>query len=814
MISIIKAAEKHFQKILVVSLVFYFFKTAFWPLTYLFIVSYFILIAVFIYSFNWELHIKGFIRNYLSPIILCLVILLWSLNKGYFRNEIIQKDLIRLLILLSYFYLLYWNLTFLKKELPILFGFKLIVITTASIAVINLIKLIASSIFPSEILDYLNISQEMALASDYNFFSLFLLLGLVVLNFPHNESFKLGFSKLMTHSINIIVGINIVISGSRRGILAFLILILIYLFNLWVLQKGSYKYIFRRFTVFFGAICIVIGIGVLLYKTTSQDKISNSVLHYGSFFGINDKTKIERFLWKNELQRSIKGSYIISKDFFKRNPGYWIPMEAVGTSLSNVLTPHGKGIKILREEALNTGGVSFFYNGPAIIYYANHTYKISFKIKFLKGDINSFSVGWFIANGDGGKDFSHLLSLVKNISQIGDGWYNSVSYYTFIDNQIGPAGFINSVLRNTEFIVADFELIDLNYSPSLPKFLIELNKDKVKDPLRWINMINQPLASDSNLLINNDFSYGFNYWKYDADSLKTKIVKIDNLNAALIERGSGNGENWSLAYNGRHIFFKKGNLYQIGFKFKPITPDKIPFVVGFGINESHDSVSAKNLKPIVSSLENGWFQVYAKYRFMENYNDIIFPIHYQLNNSRFYIADLTLVNLDQPLNYSSPEKNKNNRVEIKDKNVNNYFYSDREDRYLFSIELWKKNYTWYNKFFGHGFEYLKWYGEKYLKIPGSNDWPHNPFLTVMLYSGIFGLLLYFWLLFNVIRLYIKIRKTFSIAFLCFILTFYFSFFSGSNPFDPPIMGFFMLLPFLINSAQETDSQNIVEKNNR
>ena len=99
-------------------------------------------------------------------------------------------------------------------------------------------------------------------------------------------------------------------------------------------------------------------------------------------------------------------------------------------------------------------------------------------------------------------------------------------------------------INNSEFIITDFELIDLDYSPAFPKFLIELNDDL--DPLQWMNSLNRPLSSDSNLLTNSDFSSGLNYWGYNSDSVKINIVRIDNINAALVERGNGNGEGWSL----------------------------------------------------------------------------------------------------------------------------------------------------------------------------------------------------------------------------------------------------------------------------
>lgn len=321
MISIIKGIEKYFQEILISSLVFYLFKTAFWPLTYFCIAGYILVLIIYFSRLSWKMHIKEFLTEYLSPVILSLIILLCSIYKGYYRNEIVQKDLIRLAILFSYFYFLHWNTKYLKQELPLMFGIRLVIYTTVFISVINLIKNLVIGFIPTEVMNHLKISYDMALASDYNFFSLFLLLGLVTLNYRDNAAKRLGFSFLAIHAFNIVVGINILISGSRRGIIAFLILIIVYLVNKWISQKKTLSRLYKVSSFIFGILLLLFLAGIIIYNTTSQDKITNSVLRYGSFFGINDKVKIERFLWKKKLQNSITGNYIISKDFFKRNPG-------------------------------------------------------------------------------------------------------------------------------------------------------------------------------------------------------------------------------------------------------------------------------------------------------------------------------------------------------------------------------------------------------------------------------------------------------------------------------------------------------------
>ena len=54
---------------------------------------------------------------------------------------------------------------------------------------------------------------------------------------------------------------------------------------------------------------------------------------------------------------------------------------------------------------------------------------------------------------------------------------------------------------------------------------------------------------------------------------------------------------------------------------------------------------------------------------------------------------------------------------------------------------------------GGGFNFLSWYGYYFLKDKTKSDWPHNPFISILLYSGIIGLILYIYLLYKVLLLF-------------------------------------------------------------
>ena len=137
-------------------------------------------------------------------------------------------------------------------------------------------------------------------------------------------------------------------------------------------------------------------------------------------------------------------------------------------------------------------------------------------------------------------------------------------------------------------------------------------------------------------------------------------------------------------------------------------------------------------------------------------------------------------------------------------NATNDFGEDRIVRWKFALEIFNKEYNWQQKMFGGGFNFLNWYGYFFLKDKTKSDYPHNPFLYILLYSGIVGLLLYILLLYKIFYYYIKYIKEYYLFFIFFLITFFFTFFSGGNPFDPPIMGFFVMLPFFIHYVHKKD----------
>jgi hypothetical protein len=144
------------------------------------------------------------------------------------------------------------------------------------------------------------------------------------------------------------------------------------------------------------------------------------------------------------------------------------------------------------------------------------------------------------------------------------------------------------------------------------------------------------------------------------------------------------------------------------------------------------------------------------------------------------------------------------KSDLKEDTLTNNFILGRTLRWHFAIQLFSKEYNWKQKIFGYGFNFLNWYGYYFLNEKQVSDYPHNPFLSILLYSGILGLCFYLFLIYKVILLYFKYMREYLVLFIFFCITFFFSFFSGGSPFDPPVLGFLLILPLFVDSVISKD----------
>jgi len=104
-------------------------------------------------------------------------------------------------------------------------------------------------------------------------------------------------------------------------------------------------------------------------------------------------------------------------------------------------------------------------------------------------------------------------------------------------------------------------------------------------------------------------------------------------------------------------------------------------------------------------------------------------------------------------------------------------YEDlRTTRWQFALQIFSKEFNWKQKIFGGGFNFLNWYGYIFKKDKTQDDYPHNPFLHILLYSGIVGLFFYLWLLYKVFYYYKKYINEYYLFFV----------FSSLSPIHVPL----------------------------
>jgi hypothetical protein len=668
-------------RVLIATVTFYFLKTAFWPLTYLFVAGLGISAILLVINFDHDFKLADFINDFKLPILLAGVFILEFIVRGQFLITIVQKEIFLLFLLFSFFYILYWRRSLFSGNIISSYFIKLLIITIIMISILNLLIQFFHLIFSADLLSQLNISNGLTIANDYNYFSLFLLFGLVIINYNgESKKFYYHISGLQTIFFSLILIINILLSGSRR---AFLVLILLSAIKIigYVFSKKkdlNSQVLLKRFLqiILFGFIFFLFL--VLVARYIPKTNLKAIATRYSTFTETDNLRRTEKYLWKGEPEIPSDFNHLIDKASLKEDGKYWKCVSAPGTSIQYLNTIYGKSIQVTRNGSRHDG-YSLQFVGPDILYYANHTYKISFKIKLLSGDFNSFKVGWWV--NDNNRGFANCADLKKETEPIGDGWYNCISEYTFIDNHFGLTGFFNSVLDRTSFVISDFELIDLNKDLFLPRYVFEVEGN---DNLNtWLDKHNAPYIGN-NLVSNGNFKYNGTFWKRSSDSsINIKIVDFKNVRCALISRGIGNGGDWSLFYAGRSIVYQANNEYQISFKIMPVKPYSIPFKVGFWVDEGEGFKNDLKLK--IKSLNERWLEVKASYLFKHIHSDLRFFINSQLSNSQFYITDISLTNLTHLQNQIDTDICK-----ITPTNKESLF-SERITRWIYARDLGKLN---------------------------------------------------------------------------------------------------------------------------
>lgn len=130
------------------------------------------------------------------------------------------------------------------------------------------------------------------------------------------------------------------------------------------------------------------------------------------------------------------------------------------------------------------------------------------------------------------------------------------------------------------------------------------------------------------------------------------------------------------------------------------------------------------------------------------------------------------------------------------------FKGGRTARWYYAWVIFK-HYPLHKKLFGGGFDYLEMFGKEFGET--EYDYPHNPFISAFLYSGIIGGLLYILFMIMVFYYYIKYWRYHIFFLICFLVVFFFSFVSADTHFSIPVFAFFSFVPFLTKYIVDKES---------
>jgi hypothetical protein len=684
-----------------------------------------------------------------------------------------------------------------------------------------------------------------SLNTDYNFNVLFSFLGIIALAFNYGKISRIRFLSFLT-----ILLLNIIFSGSRRG-LFFLIITLIILVLWYILRKGNIKKV-----LYLGAIAgalLITAIFVLftyrenytfIKKNKSLDQLTDSpakktisqiAFRYFTFIN-SEKSSYELYLdmwapnWykgfsdfrKNQIEQD--SNNLIFNGNFRYGLKFWYPQSSQ-VKHEIIRTPYGNGVKVTKS-GTDKSGWPLQYAGRDIIFYAGHTYELKFKYKVLKGTRIQFNIGFNIYDPILGYGKTNLF---KFISDIGNDWKQGRCCFTNWESLHEVPFFMNIQELNTIIDFADISLKDLNPVDSLPAFADQVSNDRARigaflrlhDSL-FFQREKDIHKMETNLIYNGNFKEGTRYWLPAASGTEHKIIETPYGNGIKVTRDSGDNGFLSLQYSGRPIIYHAEHTYKLSFLLKVEKGAGIPFNVGWWAEDSINGYQSAYRPLELIKQSTGWTRVVCYNKFLKDHFDLPLFINSLKDSTEIVIADVKMEDLDKknglPIFVDELYNIKEEKTDIIDNkelsftDINSGFYSSRFERWRYSMVIFMDSMSISQKIFGRGFDYIYMFGRKLKE--GEIDYPHNPFLSTLIFSGIIGFLVYLWYVFSVIILYIRGFRRHRFFFISFIIVFCFSFVSSNTHFSVPVFAILCIVPFLtkyifdLESKGQSDKQHI------
>jgi hypothetical protein len=731
-------------------ILFYLFRTTIPLLKFPFLFLYIIYTCYAIISYRKRIAsaIVAFGRSFYLLIILGLILLIsTSFSDKLYLSMF--KDSVNMIILLSVFFLAVLVIngrrifTFFVSNL-----ITLIVIFAFFICIFRLLAIFDIFYFGdiSQIKESSYSYSSESFSYDYNFALIpvfFGISGILYLSRNANNKIKIVSAYLLL----ILFSLNIILSGSRRGLLLLIIIFIILVLVKMILLIKNHKFIkdfHLSFRLFFISFISTIALLYLFFFNASHEFKDNAL----KFFGTKNVT-IARFTISKNLFRYVS-ALNGKKSLTEFNEKLW-------TLVFNPNDPEtGWGSRIHKTMFPLTG------NGVEMV-------PLSAKGYLMDSTCNSYPE----------KTYCDSYSLLTDLV-VSNGDKFSASVYCYVsedfDGDIVRFGVGTDIITNGVVFGKPIAYYDLGYRGIWKKLEIDFECKTGYVPI-YLSFVKNGVK---------DFSKLKGYVIFAYPQYQKSIDSINTLPLSFYPNSSDYA-NSGFDY---YIFIK---LYQR--RCKPLYHTRKSKIFDTDLHKSDEIIIQNKVSSSLCVLEQ------TKKEFYSSIFINLKPVLYILNliqNDKDPIRNLTLKVISEDTIYY-PYK-----TEIILDKIANPFFGDRILRWEFAIKLFKNEFNWRQKIIGGGFSFLNWYGYFFLQDKTISDYPHNPFLSILLYSGILGLLIYCFFIFKIFNYYLKYRKEYPLLFVFFLITFFFSFFSAGSPFDPPIMGFFSILPFFIHYVHKND----------
>ena len=802
----------------------YLLRTIADPLKYLFIASFVVLLifySYFIITDNKKPKIKRFLsvtkEYHLLGLFLASGILLST------QIEVLSIKSIINFLGITIFYLIFFEY---KNQIQLLNLLKGWLILTLVIGVLGLLKWLNFLFDINFSLFSIFYSPGSSLVSEYNFYACYYIISAIIYFYSLHK--KLVHNNLFVNLPIIILFLwNIALSGSRRGLILLAICIIAAIIYLITKRKHKHRILYKNLFYLNAIFCSILIIFLILIpfrskivtEKDSQSKIAATLFRYSKIFspGItysrhydmlwpktfeykNDRTNWKKYTtynnfvedkemaryqnMKNEFwhkfDKKAHSENLLYNGDFKYGNRFWGINAPDSIKHEIINTKFGNALRVSRHEG--NGYWPLKYIGREIIYYKGVSYTYRFKYRVIKGRGVPFKIGWWINEGDGYKN-----DLTGNIKKLDQEWFEFSASYKFKGDHRNLQTFMNSQQANS---VVDFADIELSCDDTL-------NKPKYLDQLLQLE--------GYNLFYNSNFEHGTKFWGSDTpDTIKHELIGSEFGKTLRVTRKNGKGF-WPLAYQGRNIYYYKDLTYYFRFKYRVIQGSETPFNIGWWVQDTEQK--QHNLRKNVFPLNDDWFECIASYKFEKDYygRTKIF-MNSQEANTIIDFTDIELI-CDDTLNRPmyADEKIEEIKMLEESKKGQHYGYekkkllSERTVRWIYAFELWTSEYSWINKLFGKGFDYLDIFGQKFYPDEDRIDYPHNPILSAFLYSGLLGGFFYIYFLVLSFYYYWKYRKNHMLFFILFLVTFVFVFISSNSHFNVPIFAMLSLVPFITRS---------------